>query len=219
MEFYLDSACLEEIEDVLKRGVARGLTTNPSLVRSQVGTDPLGHLRKVVDLVESSDDSWPISVQVTTREPAEMLRQGVLIAEALSYKNLAIKIPCSWDALPVVHELSSRGIAVNCTACITTNQALLAASAGADYVSMFYGKMSDSGVDAAATLARASVLVQKHGAKLVVGSIRRPYDISEIAWSGADVATVPYPYFKRIAEHEKSEEAVATFAGNFLAFD
>lgn len=219
MDFFLDSADLTEIAEVCKRGFARGLTTNPTVLARQGDISAVGHLRRIVDLVRDHDDSWPVSVQVMTLKPSEMIRQAELLAESLSYKNLVVKIPCSWDSLEVISSLSRQKITVNCTACITTTQAALAAASGARYVSMFLGKMTDAGLDAVNVISRTARLLGDHGVRLIVGSIRRPYDITEIAWSGAHIATVPYPYFERIATHEKTGEAVRTFAENFMPLD
>jgi transaldolase len=216
MEYYLDSADIKEIGETLRRGFARGLTTNPSLLCSHVDERAVNHLQKIVDLVERTDSTWPISVQVTTRIPDVMIRQAEEVYGTLSYKNLVIKIPCSWETLPVIHQLTQRGIVVNCTACASLNQALLAAAAGAKYVSMFYGKMTDSGIDAAEIVSVTARQLDGYDSKLIIGSLRRQYDIFEIARAGAHIVTVPYSYFEKIAWHEKTAEAIDRFAKDFL---
>ncbi|HEX6524020.1 MAG TPA: transaldolase family protein [Streptosporangiaceae bacterium] len=218
MKYFIDSANLPEIDDVLRSGVARGLTTNPSLVRSHAQGTAFEHLKDIVALVERKEPQWSISVQVMTRNPDLMLKQGLALYRTLDYKKLAIKIPCSWEAFPVIRELARNGITVNCTACASLNQALLAAAAGASYVSMFYGKMTDSGIDAATTVGITAVRLADYGSQLIVGSLRRTYDVFEVARAGVHIVTVPYEYLKKISQHEKTDEAVERFARDFLPF-
>lgn len=216
MRFFVDSANLDEIASVARRGFARGLTTNPTLLRANGVTDPIGHLRRIVDVVRDAGLDWPVHVQVMTTAPAEMVLQAEQLVEEIGYEHLVVKVPCTWDGLEVIHRLADRQIAVNCTACITSTQAQLAAAAGARYVTLFYGKMGDAGMDAAATVSATTGLVEPFGTEVVIGSIRKPYDLVEMAAAGAHVATVKYADLRKVAEHEKSAEGITNFAKDFI---
>jgi transaldolase len=217
MRFFLDSSDLQEISDVLDRGFGQGLTTNPSQIRSFVDRDPIAYLRQIIELIEGYEAAWPVSAQVMTFDPNEMFRQAHTLIESLAYGQLVIKIPCGWENLSVIRRLSREGISINSTACITQSQAILAASAGARYVSMFYGKMSDCGIEASRMLASTVRALRNYDTELIVASIRKTYDLHEIAESGAHIASVPLPFLSKIADHHKTSEAVEAFGRGFLA--
>ena len=219
MKVFLDSARLGEIEAALARGFVAGVTTNPTFLREEAGLRPLAHLRQVVARLRPL--RLPLSVQVMTADPGEMVRQAEVIREALDYQDLVVKIPCGWNELAAITEVSKRGIRVNGTACMSATQAMLAAAAGARYVTLFLGKMTDAGIDAGAVIEDVAAALRESGAgcELVVASIRRTYDVHECLRRGAHVVTVAFRLLPGLAEHPKTAEAVRGFAESFVALD
>jgi len=216
MKLFLDSVRLAEIEKVIARSLVAGITTNPTFLREEAAGRPVPHLRRILDLVRPLD--LPLSVQVMTTEPRRMVHQAETLREELEYDRLVIKVPCGWDELAVIAELAGRRFAVNCTACVTSMQVVMAAAAGARYASLFYGKMGDAGIDAAAALEDAAGALRRAGqpCEVVVASIRKPYDVHEIMRRGADVVAVPYRFLPLLCDHPKTAEAVGAFAESFM---
>src|SRR2546421_3379042 len=216
MKLFLDSVRLPEIQKVIARGFVTGLTTNPTYLREEAPGHPLAHLRRIVEVIRPLE--LPLSVQVMTTETGQMVRQAETLRDELEYDGLVVKVPCGWDELAVIAELTRRRIAVNCTACMTVMQALMAAAAGARYATLFYGKMSDVGIDAAAAVEELVGGLRRagHECELVVASIRKPYDVHEVMRRGADVATVPYRFLPLLSEHPKTTEAIGAFAQSFM---
>jgi transaldolase len=219
VKVFLDSARLEEVEAALRRRCVAGVTTNPTFLLEEAGRRPLAHLRRVVALLRPL--GLPLRVQVMTSRPDEIVEQAEVIREALAYDGLVVKVPCGWDELASVAELSGRGIAVNGTACMSATQALMASAAGASYVTLFYGKLSDAGIDAGAVVEDVAAALGGAGAacQLVVASIRRTYDVHECLRRGAHVATVAYRLLPGLCEHPKTAEAVRGFAQSFVPLD
>ncbi len=219
MEVFLDSVRLSEIEAALSRRCVAGVTTNPTFLLEEAGARPLSHLRRIVELLRPV--GLPLCVQVMTTVPCEMVRQAEAIRAALDYRGLVVKVPCGWEELAVIAELDRRGIAVNVTACMCATQALMAASAGARYVTLFYGKMSDATIDAAAVV--EDVVRALGGAdstcQVLVASIRRTYDVHECLRRGAHAATVSYRLLSALCEHPKTAEAVRGFAESFVPLE
>jgi len=219
VKVFLDSARLGEIDSALCRRCVAGVTTNPTFLVEEAGGRPLAHLRRAVELLRPHH--LPLCVQVMTTVPAEMVRQAEAINDALGYGDLVVKVPCGWEELEVIAKLHRRGIAVNGTACMTATQALMAAAAGARYVTLFYGKMSDAGIDAGDVVEDVARALGGPAAtcELVVASIRRTYDVHECLRRGAHVATVGFRLLSGLCEHPKTVEAVRGFAASFVPLD
>jgi transaldolase len=219
VKVFLDSARLGEIEAAVERGCVAGVTTNPTFLLQEAGIRPLAHLRLVVALLRPL--GLPLSVQVMTTVPREMVRQAEVLRDELDYDGLVVKVPCGWDELAAVAGLARRGIAVNGTACMSATQALMAAAAGARYVTLFYGKMTDAGIDAGAVVEDvARALGGPGGAcELVIASIRRTYDVHECLRRGAHVTTVGFRLLPGLCEHPKTAEAMRGFAESFVPLD
>lgn len=219
MKVFVDSARLGEIESAVARGFVAGVTTNPTFIREEAGLQPLAHLRRVVALLRPR--GLPLSVQVMTTDPGEMVRQAEAIRDELDYDGLVVKIPCGWNELTAIAEVCRRGIAVNGTACMSATQALMAAAAGARYVTLLYGKMTDTGIDAGAVVEDVACALGGRDAacELVVASIRRTYDVHECLRHGAHVVTVAYRLLPGLCEHPKTTEAVRGFAESFVPLD
>ncbi len=153
MKIFVDSANLLEIEEALDRGFPAGITTNPSILAKEEKGDFREHIKKIIELVQRYGYDIPLSVEVFSTKREEMITQAEdFVGHFGHYRNINVKIPVGWDELAVIRELRSRNIRVNCTCCMSYNQAVMAAAAGANYVSIFYGRIRDIGYDAAAVV-------------------------------------------------------------------
>jgi transaldolase len=219
VKIFLDSVRLVEIEAAVERRCVAGVTTNPTFLFDEAGDGPIAHLRRMVSLLRPV--ALPLSVQVMTTDPTEMLRQAEALRAELDYERLIVKVPCGWDELAVVAQLSRRGWAVNATACMTATQALMAAAAGARYVTLFFGKMTDAGIDAGAVVNQVAEALRRatSNCELLVASIRRTYDVQECLRHGADGVAVTSQLLVGLCQHPKTSEAVRAFAESFVPLD
>ncbi|MEK7286314.1 MAG: transaldolase family protein [Nitrospirota bacterium] len=221
MKIFIDSANLEEIEESLKRGFPAGITTNPSILAKEKKCDFKEHIRKIIDLLQKYSYDIPLSVEVFSNDPKEMIKQGEeFVKQFGDYANLNVKVPIGWDEMMVIHELKQRGIKINCTCCMSFNQAIMAARAGADFVSLFYGRIKDMGYDAYPVVKKTHDVLKEwnYPSEIIVGSIRHIGDINEAIHAGADIITVPYKFFKPMVAHPKTDEAVNQFLTDFSAW-
>lgn len=218
MKIFVDSANLVEIEDALKRGFPAGITTNPSILAKEQKCDFKEHVRKIIELVQKYGYNIPLSVEVFSSNPKEMIRQAEeFIKHFGDYPGLNVKVPVGWDELEVIRELKNRGIQVNCTCCMSFNQAIMASRAGADFVSLFYGRIRDLGYDASTVVQKVHVAFKEWNvsSQIIVGSIRHICDVNEAFQAGADIVTVPPKFFKQLVSHPKTDEAVNQFLTDF----
>jgi len=218
MKIFIDSANLTEIEEALKRGFPAGITTNPSILAKEPKTDFRLHIKKIIALLEHYDYKIPLSVEVFSSEPSEMVRQASHFVEEFGYYDeLNVKVPIGWNELGVIHELKNRGIKVNCTCCMSFNQAVMAARGGADFVSIFYGRIRDTGYDAFSVVQKVHQVFKEWSvpSQIIVGSIRHIHDINDALSAGADIVTVPPQFFRQMVSHPKTEEAVGQFLHDF----
>ncbi len=217
MKIFVDSANLNDIEEALKRGFVSGVTTNPTLVAREEKGNFSERIRSIIALIRKYVSDIPLSVEVFSSSPAEMIRQAESFVAAFNYPALHVKVPIGWDELAVIRELKQRGIRVNCTCCMSFTQALLAARAGADYVSLFYGRIRDHGTDPAIVVrqVRAAFAEDGVGAQIIVGSIRKAEDVTEALVAGAHIVTVPPKFFRELVSHPKTDEVVGQFLADF----
>lgn len=218
MKIFIDSANVKEIEEALQRGIDSGITTNPSLLSKEERTDYREHIRKIIQTVRRYGEDIPLSVEVFTQDPREMLPQvEEFLGSFGDYKKLTVKIPIGWDELVVIRELRKRNILVNCTCCMSFNQAVLAARAGANYVSLFYNRIRDIGYDAASIVRQVHTVFREWNvpSEIIVGSIRHIHDVNEAFQAGADIVTIPPKFFRQLASHPKTDEAVHQFVTDF----
>jgi transaldolase len=218
VKIFVDTANLQDIEEALKRGFASGITTNPSILSKEDRRDFGAHIRDIIALLGRYEADIPLSVELFTTEPDEMIVQAEqFIASFGDYKNLAIKVPIGWDELRVVHAIRGMGARVNCTCCMSYNQAIMAALAGANYVSLFWGRIRDTGSDAATVVRQVRQSFREQGceAEIIVGSIRQMIDVNEALQAGADIVTVPPKFFPQMCQHPKTDEAVQQFISDF----
>jgi len=218
MNIFVDSANLKDIEDALRRGFPSGITTNPSILAKEKKCDFREHIHKIIQLVRDHGyGDIPLSVEVFSTDPAEMIRQAEDFVEKFHYEGLNIKVPIGWDELSVIKKLKDKGIKVNCTCCMSYNQAVMAAEAGSDFVSLFSGRIRDIGYDSSAIISAVKQTIKERDcpSKIIVGSIRHIADINEAMQAGADIVTVPPKFFTQMCSHPKTTEAVNQFITDF----
>jgi len=211
MLIFVDSADLKQLETWLNEGVVDGVTTNPSIMFKDGVTDlQEGALRLCKVLGD-----LPLSLEVTTNDRTAMLEQARQLA-ALG-DNIVVKIPVinehGESCLGVIHKLSGEGLRINATAILSFNQAVLAAKAGATYVSIFGGRMADEGNDPAALIRNVRQWLDdwEFPARIIVGSIRTVMDIQNAALAGAHIITIPPQFFPRMVDHRYTRETVRQF--------
>ncbi len=206
MKLFLDSAHLPHIEEIASWGVLEGLTTNPTLIAKEGGLDLKPHIQKICKLVKG-----PVSVEVTAEDAAGMIEQGREFAEYA--ENVMVKLPMTTEGLKACRTLSDEGIWVNMTLIFSANQALLAAKAGARFLSVFVGRLDDDGQDGMAVLEEAIRVIQSYSmeSEVLAASMRHPRHVTEAALLGADIATIPYEVFKKLPLHPKTDKGLADF--------
>jgi transaldolase len=217
MKIFLDSANLNELEIGLKRGIFRGITTNPSIISKEPKSDFIKHIQKMANLCKTYRQILPLSVEIFTPNPSEMYAQAMDLLQGLDYKNINIKIPIGWGELEVIHQLSQQGIPVNCTCLFNEAQCMLAANAGAKYVSIFMGRLKDIGADPIPIIENVrAMLDQSHSeAEIIVGSIRHPRDISDAQNAGAHIVTASLKFFETMSGHPQTTKSVQGFLEDF----
>jgi len=209
MEFFLDSANVDEIKQAWDMGVIAGLTTNPSLVAKE-GKDFHELLNTITGIVDG-----PISAEVIALDHEGMLREAKVLAAI--HKNIVVKIPMTEAGLKTVKALAADHIKTNVTLIFTANQALLAARAGATYVSPFLGRLDDIGENGLNLLEDMCEIFQVHGieTKIIAASIRNPVHVTEAAKIGADYATVPFNVLRQLFRHPLTDAGLEKFLADW----
>jgi transaldolase len=218
MKLFIDTANLEELEQSLQRGFVSGVTTNPSILSKEQRGDFRLHINHLIRLLQEYDSNVPLSVEVFATEPEGMILQAQQFVEQFGhYPNLYIKVPIGWNELTVICKLRRRGIKVNCTCCMSYNQAIMAVQAGANFVSLFWGRIRDIGYDAGSIVRQVHQTLRdwQSPSEIIVGSIRHIADINEALQAGADIVTVPPKFFPQMCAHPKTDEAVHQFVTDF----
>ena len=211
MRIFLDSADVKQVEKWLQQGVIDGVTTNPSIMLKDGVYDVEEGARQLASLLGER----PVSVEVTTNDHKEMIRQARQFTSWAT--NLVVKIPVvneyGESCLGVVHTLTQEGIRINTTAILSFNQAMLAAKAGATYVSIFVGRIADEGNDPAVVIRNVRQWLDewRASAEIIVGSIRTAMDIQTAALAGAHVVTIPPQFLPKIVDHKYTRETVRQF--------
>lgn len=211
MDIFLDTANVGEIKQWLDEGLVDGVTTNPTIMLNDGMYEVERGAKEIAELVYPR----PVSVEVTSNDHAEMISQARRFA--VWADNIVVKIPVINEhgvpSLRVVRALTSEGIRVNVTACLSYGQATMAAKVGATYVSIFAGRVSDEGSDAAKIIRTTAEWLARWGyqAKIIVGSIRRAYDIQEASEAGAHVITTPPQFLLKLLDHKYSRDTVRGF--------
>ena len=195
MKFFIDTGNVDEIREAASLGVLDGVTTNPSLIARE-GRDFHEVLREIVSIVNG-----PISAEVTSTDPAEMLDQGRELAQL--HPNIVVKVPLTRSGLQTCRRLRQDDIRVNVTLCFSASQALLAAKADATYVSPFIGRLDDISEDGMELIRQIRVIYDNYGyeTQILAASIRHPMHVVECALAGADVATMPLKVVNQLLKH------------------
>lgn len=205
MELFIDTANIEEIREIARWGVIRGVTTNPKIFSTE-DVDLKTRVEEILNVVPG-----PLSVEVTTNDLDEM------IVEALKYaawsKHIVVKVPMGPVGLQAVRVLSEKGIKTNVTAIMTMNQAMMAGLAGATYGSIFFSRINDIGHDGLEVIRLSAQLYRQSNfkTKIIVGSIRMVTQITDAALAGADIVTVPYKFFNPLTTHPQTEKTIQEF--------
>ncbi|HKZ77640.1 MAG TPA: fructose-6-phosphate aldolase [Pyrinomonadaceae bacterium] len=210
MKFFLDTANLNEIREAAALGIADGVTTNPTLISKEGGVDFKQHIAAICEIVQG-----PVSAEVTTNEKDEMLRQGREYAKIAP--NVVIKCPLTREGLKATRQLSSEGIRVNVTLCFSAAQAILAAKAGASFISPFLGRLDDIGENGLALLADIVEIYRNYDweTQVLAASLRHPVHVIEAARIGADIATMPFKVIELLFNHPLTEKGQAQFLADW----
>ena len=211
MKIFVDSSDFREIKKWDAQGVVDGVTTNPSIMLKDGVCDMEDSTRRLCAMMGER----PVSIEVTTNEQDEMIRQGRQFASWSG--NVVVKVPVvneyGESCLGVIHALNRENIRVNATAILSFNQAMLAAKAGATYVSIFGGRIADEGGDAGAVIRNVRHWLDEWGchAEIIVGSMRGPVDIQNAALAGAHVVTIPPQFLPKMIDHKYTRDTVRQF--------
>lgn len=205
MEFFLDTGIVDEIKAALEWGIVDGVTTNPSLI-AQAGRPQADVIREICELVDG-----PISAEVIATDREGMIKEGEVLAKI--HSNVVIKLPLTEAGISACAYFSQKGIKTNVTLCFSLNQALLAAKAGATYISPFIGRLDDIGHDGMELIEEIRTMYDNYGytTKILAASIRHSAHVREAALVGADVSTMPYKVLKALFAHPLTDKGLASF--------
>jgi transaldolase len=207
VKFFVDTADLNEIKELAATGLLDGVTTNPSLVAKSGHSDFIGLIREISAVV-----SGPVSAEVASTDYETMLAEGLYLAKIA--KNIAVKVPLTPAGLKVCNVLSKQGTMVNVTLCFSAAQAILAAKAGATFVSPFVGRLDDigeSGMQLIADICSIYSAYPEFDTQVLVASVRSPMHVVDAAKLGADVATIPPNVIRQLFAHPLTDKGLAQF--------
>lgn len=205
MKFFVDTAEIDEIRELKEFGMVDGVTTNPSLIRKS-GRDIIEVTQEICNIV-----SGPVSAEVTATDAEQMIAEGKKLAQIAD--NIAVKVPLTWDGLKACKTLSGLGHMVNVTLCFSANQALLAAKAGATFISPFIGRLDDVNLDGLDLISDIRLIYDNYGfdTQILAASIRTVNHVTQSALIGADVMTAPPSVIKSLASHPLTDKGLAAF--------
>jgi len=211
MKFFVDTADVPAIAELNALGMVDGVTTNPSLIKKS-GRDILEVTKEICDLVDG-----PVSAEVTATDAETMIAEGRKLAKIAD--NIAVKVPLTWDGLKACKVLTEEGNMVNVTLCFSANQALLAAKAGATFISPFIGRLDDINLDGLDLIADIRTIYDNYGyeTEILAASIRTVNHISECAKIGADVMTAPPAVIKSMISHPLTDKGLDAFLADIKA--
>ncbi|MEX0839749.1 MAG: fructose-6-phosphate aldolase [Parvibaculum sp.] len=210
MKFFVDTADIADIRELADTGLLDGVTTNPSLI-AKSGRDFIEVVTEICDVVEG-----PVSAEVTALDAAGMIAEGRKLAKIAT--NIAVKVPLTWDGLKACKVLTGEGTMVNVTLCFSANQALLAAKAGATFVSPFIGRLDDVNIDGMELIHEIRTIYDNYPAlttEILAASIRNANHVKDAAIAGADVATVPPSVLKGLVQHPLTDKGIELFLADW----
>lgn len=209
MKFFVDTADVAEIREVASTGLLDGVTTNPSLV-AKSGRDFRDVIKEICSIVEG-----PVSAEVTALEADAMVAEGQSLAKIAA--NVAVKVPLTWDGLKACRVLAQSGLKVNVTLCFNANQALLAAKAGAAFISPFIGRLDDAGQDGMEIISEIRQIYDNYDfdTEILAASVRSVNHVKYAAIAGADIATVPVSVMKALVKHPLTDKGIESFLADW----
>jgi transaldolase len=209
MKFFVDTADVAEIREVASTGLLDGVTTNPSLV-AKSGRDFREVVKEICSIVEG-----PVSAEVTALETDSMIAEGQSLAKIAA--NVAVKVPLTWDGLKACRVLAQSGLKVNVTLCFNANQALLAAKAGAAFISPFVGRLDDAGQDGMELISEIRQIYDNYDfdTEILAASVRSVNHVKYAALAGADIATVPVAVMKALVKHPLTDKGIESFLSDW----
>lgn len=210
MKFFIDTANLDEIREANDLGVIDGVTTNPSLIAKEGDVDFKQHIASICEMVRGD-----VSAEVTALTTEGMLSEGRELAKIAS--NVVIKCPLTIDGLKATRIFAAEGVKVNVTLCFSPSQAILAAKAGAAYISPFIGRLDDISHDGVQLIRDIVQIYDNYGftTEVLAASIRHPMHLVECALAGADVATIPFKVIKQLVSHPLTDKGLEAFLADW----
>ncbi len=212
-ELFIDSANIQDIKEAIESKVVTGITTNPSIMAKEIGA-------KYESLVQTlyliaKENEMPISIEIPSIDPEVILKQAKTLVPYSDFIN--IKIPIGFEYLGLISFLESQKVKVNCTCCLSLEQMILAAKSGATYISLFYNRVKDEGGSPDYVLREAKKFIQEEGlkTKIIVGSIRKPTDVSSAWFNGANIVTCSLKVMKEMTKHPGTDKALVQFMKDF----
>lgn len=210
MKFFVDTADVEKIKELAATGMVDGVTTNPSLI-AKSGRDFKEVAAEICEIVPG-----PVSAEVTALDAEGMIKEGRILAKIAD--NITVKVPLTWDGLKACRALSDDGTMVNVTLCFSANQALLAAKAGATFISPFVGRLDDINIDGMELIEEIRNIYDNYEAldtEILVASIRTANHVKEAAMIGADVATIPPQTLEALIKHPLTDKGLEAFMADW----
>ena len=209
MQLFLDGSDIEKIRKFSKLGLIDGVTTNPSIILKS-GKNMIEVISELAEIVSGS-----VSAEVSALDSEKMIEEGIKLSEIA--KNVTVKLPITWDGLAACNALSKKGISINMTLCFSVSQALLAAKAGAEYVSPFIGRLDDLNLKGVELISDIKLVYSnyKFPTKILAASIRTINHVKECARHGADVATIPIDIFERLVKHPLTDSGLSQFTADW----
>lgn len=214
MKFFIDTADLDEIKEANDLGVLDGVTTNPSLVRKVGNVNFHDHIVKICEIVDGD-----VSAEVTATDYEGIVSEGRTLAKL--HKNVVVKVPLILDGIKAIKTFSQEGIRTNCTLCFSAPQALIAAKAGATYISPFIGRLDDISHNGMELIEQIVQIYQNYGleTEVLAASIRHPMHVVESALVGADVGTMPLKVIKALLKHPLTDRGLENFLKDWKAYE
>ena len=210
MKFFVDTADLDEIREAHDMGILDGVTTNPSLVKDEGNVDFHEHVFQICEVVDGD-----VSAEVTATDFDGMMEEARALAQV--HENVVVKIPLIKPAIKALRALDEENIRTNCTLCFSPTQALVAAKAGADYISPFIGRIDDISSDGMTLIDEIVGIYDNYGleTEILAASIRHPTHVKRAALAGADVATMPFETLEQLLEHPLTDRGLERFLADW----
>jgi transaldolase len=214
MKFFIDAADLDEINEANDMGVLDGVTTNPSLMRKAGNVDFHEHIFRICEIVDGD-----VSAEVTATDYDGILNEGRTLAKI--HKNVVVKVPLILDGIKAIKTFAGEGIRTNCTLCFSPTQALIAAKAGASYISPFIGRLDDISHNGMELIEQIVQIYQNYGleTEVLAASIRHPMHVVDAALAGADVSTMPLKVIKSLIKHPLTDKGLEGFLNDWSAYE